>query len=103
MKTTVNFDAARELELYTENTREIYEQNTMPTIENLKKKYKRGTYDREKAVVAWGYVADSAAKMYSREFSSGRDWYNIFNASTRRAVAETLESVYFEEYIKEAE
>lgn len=101
MKTIADLEAARELELYAENTREIYDRWTMPTVDNLTRKYKRGQYDKEKAVKAWEYVAEYAAKMYAREFASPSAWYVIFNAATRRAVAEYLEDVYFCEYIKE--
>ena len=53
MKTTADLEAARELELYAENTREIYDRCTMPTVDNLTRKYKRGQYDKAKAVKAW--------------------------------------------------
>ena len=102
MKTILDEEAARELELYTENTRAIYDRCTMPTVENLKRKYKRGQYDKSKAVKAWEYVAEAAAKMYCREFAERIAWHIVFNAATRRAVAEYLEDVYFTECIKEA-
>ena len=102
MKTIVDMEAVRELELYADNTYAIYERHAMPTVQNLKKKYSRGKYDREKAVKAWEYVAEAAAKMYAREFASVGDWFRIFNRATRRAVAEEMEAYYFAEYIKEA-
>lgn len=102
MKTIMDKEAARELELYTENTSLIYYHHTQPTIENLRKKYKRGQYDKSKAVKAWEYVAEAAAKMYCREFAERAAWHIVFNAATRRAVAEYLEDVYFTECIKEA-
>lgn len=102
MKTIIDKTAAVELELYTEDTRAIYDRHTMPTINNLRRKYQRGTYDKEKAVKAWEYVAEAAAKLYCKEFATPSAWHTVFNAATRRAVAATLESVYFDEYIKEA-
>lgn len=99
MKTTIDMDAARELELYIENTSSIYHYNTMPVVENLRKKYNKGQYDSEKAVKAWEYVAEAGAKLYHKEFGSGSRWYDTFNAATRRFVAESLEKVYFDEYI----
>lgn len=101
MKTTADLEAARELELYAENTREIYDRWTMPTVANLTRKYKRGQYDKAKAIKAWEYVAEAAAKMYAREFASQAQWHVMFNAATRRVVAATLEEAYFCEYIKE--
>lgn len=99
MKTIIDKSAAVELELYTENTRQIYDLHTMPTIENLRRKHSKGKYDKIKAVKAWEYVAEAAAKMYAKEFASPSAWYTIFNAATRRAVAEVLEDVYYQEYI----
>lgn len=101
MKTIVDIEAAHELELYAENTRRIYDRCTMPTIENLKRKAKKGQYNKEKAVKAWEYVAEAAAKEYAREFASPTEWHTIFNAATRWAVAATLEDVYYNEYIME--
>jgi len=101
MKTTVDIEAARELELYTENTRRIYDRCTMPTVESLKRKARKGQYNKEKAVKAWEYVAEAAAKEYSREFASPTAWHIVFNAATRRVVAATLEAVYYDEYIRE--
>lgn len=101
MKTIIDQEAARELELYADNTREIYERYAMPTIENLRKKYNRGHYDHDKAVKAWKYVAEAAAKMYHKEFCSPGFWYDTFNKATRRAVAESMESYYYDEYIDE--
>lgn len=49
MKTTIDQAAARELELYTENTRRIYDAYTVPTIRNLTRKAKAGTYDKARA------------------------------------------------------
>lgn len=99
MKTTIDMDAVRELELYAENTSEIYHRWTMPTVENLKKKYSKGIYDHEKAVKAFEYVAEAAAKMYHKEFCSPGNWYDDFSKSTRKAVAEILEEYYYDEYI----
>ena len=48
MKTTIDQAAARELELYTENTRRIYDAYTVPTIRNLTRKAKAGTYDKQR-------------------------------------------------------
>lgn len=52
MKTTIDQAAARELELYTENTRRIYDAYTVPTIRNLTRKAKARTYDKAKACKA---------------------------------------------------
>lgn len=100
MKTIVDMDAARELELYTENTSAIYHNHTMPVVENLKKKYKNGQYDKEKAIKVWEYVADAAAKMYHKEFGCiSCPWYVLFKKSVRHEVAKALEEYYFEDHV----
>lgn len=94
-KTTINVDAARDLELYTINTGAIYRAHTLPTIAALKRKAARGTYDPAKAVKAWEYVATAAAKLYCKEFcSSSTPYHAVFTAATRRAVAEALTEYY---------
>lgn len=100
-KKTANAENVRELELYAENTREIYDRYTMPVVENLKKKYQKGCYEKEKAIVAWEHVATAAAKMYHKEFCCSGRYFDIFTAADRRETAKILESVYFEEYIKQ--
>lgn len=101
MKTIVDTAAARELKLYADNTFEIYNRHAMPTVENLKKKYVKGDYEHDKAVRAWEYVAEAAAKLYAREFATVGEWCKMFNAATRRVVAENMEAYYFAEYIRE--
>lgn len=99
MKTTIDQAAARELELYAENTRRIYDAYTVPTIRNLTRKAKAGTYGKAKACKAWEHVAEAAAKLYCKEFAEPAAWHMVFNAATRRAVAASLEASYKAEYI----
>ena len=99
MKTTIDQAAARELELYTENTRRIYDAYIVPTIRNLSRKARAGTYDKARACKAWEHVAEAAAKLYCKEFAEPTAWHIVFNAATRRAVAASLEASYKEEYI----
>lgn len=99
MKTIVNLDSARELELYAINTGDLYRHMTLPIIENLRKKAAKGQYDKEKATKAFTYVADAAAKMYHREFCGNSRYYDIFNAATRMEVAKNLEEYYREDEV----
>lgn len=101
MKKKIDNDAVRELELYAENTRQVYDACLTPTIAHLQKKYKKGVYDKGKACKAWEHVAEYAAKMYYKEFcENGMEWYNVFPAAERRECAKQLEEIYFDEYIK---
>ena len=57
---------ARELDLYAENTGELYPQ-FVSIIGNLKKRIDKGTYDANLAPKLWRYWYDNAARGYKRE------------------------------------
>lgn len=99
MKTVIDYEAARELTLYAENTKKIYDLSVQ-VIENLRKKFQKDIYNVEKAVKAFEHVAEYAAKEYVREFSEPSEWYLVFNAATRRETARQLLEGYTEEIIK---
>lgn len=102
MAHNIDMHAVRELEIYADNTRNVYFQNIMPTVENLRKKRERGLYDRTLAVKAWMYVANAAAKAYAAEFCErGAAWHKVFPASVRRVVADRMERHYYDEYIRQ--
>lgn len=81
---TVDETAARELELYAENSAKLYPQKEA-IIKNLQRKIRKGIYDAEKAVKLWRYWVDNAARDYNREFSVPGSM--IFNVPTRDKVA----------------
>ncbi len=91
---------AKELALYIKNTSELYHGITHSVIENLKKKARKGVYDKERAVDAWMYVADAGAKMYDKEFGSGRGSLTMFSKSDRRKAAEELARYYEEDVLE---
>ena len=94
MRTYPDFVAARELDIYAENRREVYFSAIVPTVENLSRKARKGTYDDAKALKAWAGVAEAAARLYCREFATADAWHLVFNAATRRAAAEELRRCY---------
>lgn len=85
---------ATELYLYITNTERIYRQRILPSIENLTKKYNKGTYDKEKAVDLWYYTATAGSDMYKKDFGYS------FSVQDRYTVAVDLEAYYFAEYIE---
>jgi len=85
-------DAARELELFAENDGQLYQQSGVPIMKNLSKKFKKGTYDPELGVKLWKYHADSAAKAYSQEHSTGDDWKTMFTPAVRMEMARSMEA-----------
>jgi len=90
MKNAIDFEAARDLELYAENDGELYAGIIRATVANMARKIRRGCYDAEKAVKAWEYVAEAAAKKYAREFARAGEWCAMFTPATRRECARAL-------------
>lgn len=94
---TVDEVALRELDLYIANTYELVgaPNSIGKSIDvNLRRKLEKGTYDSALAPKAWLHLADEGAKRYTREFGSDSP---IFNAATRRALAESLARAWEEE------
>jgi len=83
-------EESRELVLYATNTGELYRGITTAIINNLSRKYKRGIYDKEKAVDLWFNLATQASNLYNRDFG-----YK-FTVQERYTAA-----VEFEDYYKE--
>ena len=84
-------DEARELELFADNDGQLYRQSGVPIMKNLSKKFKKGTYDSALAAKLWKYHADSAAKKYSQDHSTGDDWKTMFTPRDRMEMARSME------------
>ncbi len=85
MKTVASTENARELEMFAINDGTTYAQSLSPIMDNLDNKRRKGIFDKEKAVKAFMYSAEFAARRYCKEF--GGVWFEMFNAATRRMVA----------------
>ncbi len=94
---TVDPAAARELELFINNDFQLHRQQHEPIIKNLLRKMKKGTFDKEKAVILFRHLVDNGAKKYAIEFSTGvGDARIIFPGPTRNAVARSLRDSFVE-------
>jgi hypothetical protein len=82
---------ANELYIYIVNTASLYRQRIVPSIENLKKKYRKGTYDKEKAIDLWYYTATAGSDLYFKDYG-----YK-FSVQDRFTVAVDLEAYYKED------
>lgn len=81
-------DMARELELYADSDSMLYFQRRKPILINLSKKYKKGTYDIQKAAKLWRYYIDAALEKYNKEFGSrGDKWYELMSVADRNLLA----------------
>ena len=89
MKTVCDNVAAEELFLYTINNSTVYSCSIKPLIANYRKKIAKNQYDREKAIKGFENIAKIAAMHYEKEFMNIK-YYIVFNAATRRVVAERI-------------
>lgn len=90
-------DESRELELCAINDGDLYRKMTSPFIERLKKRYKAGTYDKEKAIDYYFQIATEEARIYNKKFGSDPDFCRVFNVQSRFTVAVNMEKYYFAE------
>lgn len=91
--------AASELKLYIDNDGDLYRRQTTSILKNLATKKARGVYKHDLAVKLFGYLVQAGAKKYADEFEPTlRVWHQIFDAPTRRAVAEALTRDFEGEY-----
>jgi len=90
---------ATELEIFTENDRDVYHRTTEPLIKNLATKKAQGKYDHEKAVQAFMYMAEAGAREYVRQHGSpGDDWHEMFPIGVRRMAATKWRDEFEEEF-----
>src|SRR5271155_4184194 len=82
---------AAELSIYLDNEEPLYRQK-QEIAKNLVRKIKNGTYDHKLAPKLWGYVVERAAKMYGKEYGTGRPraWADMFPPKIRHMVADEL-------------
>lgn len=93
---------SRELVLAAINTYATYTGAIMPAIRCLKKKYRAGTFDADKAIKAFYNVATFAAKVYARDYcDSATPYYKVFSTEDRRLAAADLLDYYMEDITEE--
>jgi hypothetical protein len=98
-RTEVDEHAATELQMYADNDSRLYHSSFIPIVKNLANKAAKGEYDSARAVDAFMYLADAAAKKYVAEFGSRGDRIDsVFNHATRRAVAAEWAKTFEHEY-----
>ncbi len=93
-------DESRELELYADNERDIYFFYLVPAIKNLARKYKRGIFDKARAVDAFYPAACAAAKKYCTEFARLEDAPHVFDVTARYTAAAYLLEVHMDNIVK---
>lgn len=92
---------SRELAIFTENSGAIYSQHIKPVINNLHKKYVKGTYSAALAIdLYYQAVIHAAVKEYCRLFASLEDTPHIFDVTARYTAAADLESFFLDEVME---
>lgn len=95
----IDTHAATELKLYIDNDGDLYRRQTTSILKNLATKKARGQYKHDLAVKAFDYLVKAGAKKYADEFEPTlRVWHQIFDAPTRKRVAEELTRDFEGEY-----
>jgi hypothetical protein len=91
--------SAQELLLFIENDADLYRQLHTPIIQILVAKKARGNYKSDLAAKLFGYLVESGAKKYYKEFGSGGlGWSGMFPKKVRDAVAAELRDSFEVEY-----
>jgi hypothetical protein len=94
----VDEQAATELVLYIENTSELSLDGPRgqgrSVLLNALRKFRKGTYDSDKAVKLFEYLTEAGAKRYAEEMGNKRTWATMFNVPTRTAAARQLEESF---------
>jgi len=80
-------DAAREIQLFADNDYMLYQQRKRPILINLGKKYKKGTYDVNKAAKLWRYYVDAALQKYHKEYGHRGNWYDMLSVPDRNLLS----------------
>lgn len=88
--------AAHELALYAVNEGPLYTCRAKPIMLNLAAKILKGTYDATPALKLWRYLADDAARTYTRQHGNGRG-FGIFTPASRDLAAREIAEHYEEE------
>lgn len=84
-------EQADELFLFATNDERTYNM-CMAVVENLRKKYRRGTYDADRAIDAFFHAATFASLQYSHLFGGPR-----FKVSERFTAAQDLRDYFTED------
>ena len=88
MPTYNDKDAAREIQIFGDNDFMLYQQRRKPILINLEKKYKKGTYDINKAAKLWRNYVDAALQKYHKVFGTkGDKWYDMLSIADRNLLS----------------
>ena len=101
-KHTIRKEVVNELVLFITNDGETYKR-TLCFIDNYRRKVKRGTFDKGKAVKGFVSIVQIGMKEYARQiYKNNVPWYILANTSERVEVARELLEYYMDEIVETA-
>lgn len=81
-------DEAEELQIYIDNSRQLYNSRYIPILKNLSRKMKKGQYRRDLAAKGFSYLVVDGAKGYAKDhLDRGTKWNNFFSKKDRDDLA----------------
>jgi hypothetical protein len=98
MTTQADEHAATELKLYIDNDAALYKNQRQSINKNLAAKKVTSKYKHDLAVKLFGYLVETGAKKYAKDFDDPKRWHHIFSVPTRKAVAEQLTRDFEDEF-----
>ena len=88
---------ATELQLFIENDYDAYT-NLVYTLKNLRRHFKRGNFDVDKALKGLSHPVKRGAMSYSKQFcSAANSWFKTFPVKARELTAVYLLQRYIED------
>ena len=103
MKTETISHEITELVLFSVNDYRVY-QSAKDIMHNLAKKIVKEVYEHDKALIAWGHLADYGARLYNADHGSTQGTISqIFSPADRQAAAVELQEHYQEELDEEVQ
>ena len=86
------------LELFIDNDRDLYRQQTTPILKNLATKMVKGVYNKGGAEKLWMHLMESGAKKYVTDEDEGRTWSTAFSVPVRKELARRFNEAFLTEY-----
>lgn len=83
--------AITELDIYITNDGDLYRSMTQYIEKNMRRKWEKGVYSKDRAVKGWLHLAVAGAKAYHAEFCGPGNWYETFPPDVRLEVAKRFE------------
>ena len=101
MKHTCNMiiketDESRELFLYSINKSKLYFDVLIPVIHKMQRYYKKGNFNKDKAIDAFFPAATECAKKYCSEFARLPEFPRVFDVTARYTCAAEFVDYFME-------